>query len=241
VNNVRYTARFPTPHLIERGSDSIVECPVYRDDVLVLPTAGQLLVYNQAGTLVSSNLVVTFPGNVAAATIPASLTEALTTAEEGWRCEWLLTIAGAVVRFRNKACVCKYRLYPTIAGVDVTQRLRALDTSLPAVITTRTSYQSAIDEADIEVQNRMIKLGKRPWLVSEPSALREVWLFCTIAIVLESMAVQNAEFRAVAADWRAKFEAEFSSASTTFDYDDDGHTSEPEKREAVKVGTVWAC
>lgn len=242
MNHVRYIARFPTPHLIERGADTLVQCPVYYDDQLVLPTAGELKVYDRRNVEVFSSAAVAFPGSIATDTIPAAVTSGLAGYEEGWRAEWLLTLAAVPVRFRNDAVVCKYRLYPTIAGVDIAQRLRALDPSQPAVITTRTNFQPVIDECDIEVQNKMLELGKRPWLVSSPSALRQVWLLGSIALVLESLAVQNPQqYAETAKDWRSKFEAAFLKAAATFDYDDDGLTENPADRESLQPAVVWTC
>lgn len=237
--NTRYTARFQLPELIERGRNEVLVCPVFRDDQLQLPTLGTCTVYDGTGTALATP-AVTFPGSVATATLPGATTASLPFAE-GWRVEWSLTMPDGIVHlFRNDAALVRYRLYPTITGLDVGRRLRALDLTQPAVITTRTTHQDAIDEADVELQLRLIERGRRPWCLATPSALRMAWLYLAVAIELESLAVQNPALAETAADWRAKYEASYTSASAQFDYDQDGIVGTTERESVQRMGT-WLC
>jgi hypothetical protein len=238
-SNTRYTARFQLPELIERGRAELLTCPVFLNDQLQLPTAGTATVYDATGTALATP-AVTFPGSIATATLPGATTTALAFAE-GWRVEWSLTMPDGVVHlFRNDAALVRYRLYPTITGLDVSRRLRALDPTLPAVITTRTTFQDAIDEADVELQLRLIERGRRPWCLATPSALRMSWLHLTIAIVLESLAVQNPALVDAAVTWRKRFEDSFATASAQFDYDQDGIVGTSERESIKRMGT-WLC
>lgn len=243
MSSPRYTARFPFPELLELGADCVVDCPIYRDGALVAPTSGTLTVTDPSGTEVVAAAAVTITGQIATYTIAAADLPTTRTPEEGWTFVWSLVISGSTYTFRTDGVSVRHRLYPTITDADVSRRLRALDVSLPAAITTRTTYQGDIDEADIEVQNRMLALrpGHRPDLVTRPSALRPLWLATTIAIVFEDLASRNADAYAGAArEWRNRAEAEWSRVSPTFDFDGDG-IADANSQAGVSSPELWSC
>lgn len=237
--STRYTARFQLPDLIERGRDELIACPVYLDDTLQLPSAGSVTVYDRNNTAISTP-TVTFPGSIATATIPSAAAAALDFAE-GWRVAWLLTMPDTVQhRFENTAALVRKRLYPTITGVDINRKLRALTLSAADGILARTNHQDTIDEADVELQNRLIEMGRRPWLVVTPTALRQTYLNLSIALIFESLAAQNpAQYSTIAAEWRQKYEEALGKASVQFDYDQDGSISDTEVRQGLKHPVVY--
>lgn len=235
----RYTARFRLPELFERGRDEAFRCETYRDGQLAVPSAGSVTVYDAAGSVVATP-AVSIVGGIATATLLGATTSPLLF-DEGWHVEWVLTMPDTIQhRFRNDAYLVHYRLYPVISDIDIARRLRALDLNEPSAITTRTTHQDAIDEADVELQLRLIEKGRRPWLVATPSALRMSWLHLAIAIELESLATQNAALRETAQDWRARYESAFTNASAQFDYDQDG-MAELTGRESVRRSGFWVC
>lgn len=235
----RYTARFALPDLLEQGQDATVQCPVYRAGELVAPSEGTVVVYDRAGEEVFA-ADVEISDDIAHATVPEADLDGLELSD-GWRVEWLLLMPdGHRHRFRNDAHLVRYRLYPTITDADIGRRLRALDPASASVITTSTTYQGEIDEADIELQLRLIERGQRPWLIATPSALRQTWLTLTIAIILEDLAVRDPDaYAARAKDWRARYEAALSSATLQYDRDQDGLVDQPGEREAALPSVVW--
>lgn len=183
---------------------------------------------------------VTVTNGIAQYTVLAAALPSTLAFEDNWRTEWSLVMPDGVTHlFRNDAALVKYRLYPTITDADIIRRARALDPASASVITNVQSYQWAIDECDVEVQNRLIGLQRRPWLIATPSALRQVWLNLSIAIVLEDLAVRNAAYSEAAAAWRKRYEDAFAQARPQFDYDQDGVATD--KRAAVKPATIWTA
>lgn len=239
----RYTARFPFPEPLELGADAVVDCPVYRDGALVAPTqsGSTLTVTDPGGTVVVDAAAVTVTGSVATYTIPASILPATLAVEDGWLLVWSLVISGVTYKFRQDGSSVRCRLYPTITDADVVRRVRSLDPSLAAVITTRSTFQGDIDEADIEVQNRMFATGKRPHMVARPSALRAVWLAMTVAIVFEDLASRNADaYAQTAADWRKRAEDEWARAAPLFDTDGDGQ-ADVGGQSGIGSAELWSC
>jgi hypothetical protein len=110
-----------------------------------------------------------------------SVTGATTTAEalgEGWLIEWALVMPDAITHtFRQDAALCRRTLYPVISQDDLTQR----HSDLPSLLGAAASYQPYIDEAFFTICTRLIGAGRRPYLVIQPSALRECHRFLTCA------------------------------------------------------------
>lgn len=242
-SSTRYTARFPLPELLERGRDELVKCEVYRGGQLAAPTqAGSTLtVRDRAGAVIVNGAAVTVTASVAQYTIASTVCASLPF-DLGWTFEWRLLMGDGITHlFRNDGGLCRARLYPVITDRDVHRRMRALDTSLPAAITDRTSFQDDIDEADIWVQGRLIETGRRPHLIATPSSLRETWLAATVANVLEGIAAQDAGYSELADKWRQRAEEALERATVQFDYDEDGNIDDADTRAPLKHGTIWTC
>jgi hypothetical protein len=238
----RYTVRQDLPYLIELGRDTVLTCPVYHDGALVAPTSGTITIYDATNTAVVSAVAVTISGSIAQYTVLAATTTSLQPAE-GWRVEWVLTLTGGdVVRPRSTAYLVRYRLFPTIADADVAKRVPRLATTFAGRPNVRTSYQDLIEEADTEIQRRLINAGRRPWLVVDPWALRECWLTLTIALAYDSI-VATPDDPSVerATHYRAQFEAAWTAATLQLDWDDDQVVDDTTSRTAARPAGVWLC
>lgn len=239
----RYTVRQDLPYLIELGRDTVLTCPVYYEGSLSAPSSGTITIYDATNTAVVSAANVTVSGSIAQYTVTAATTTSLDP-EEGWRVEWVLTLStGDVVRPRSTAYLVRYRLFPTIADADVAKRVPVLATTHAARPTTATTYQGHIEEADTEIQRRLLNAGRRPWLVVDPWALRECWLTLTIALIYDSLvATSGADPHAErAAHFRGLFEAAWTAASLQLDWDDDGQVDDTTSRTAARPSGVWLC
>lgn len=239
--STRYTARFQLPDLLERGADQIIWCPVYRSGALVAPTTGTVTVRSRTATVVDA-AAATISGSIARYTIPAASLPSTLSFETGWSVEWLLDMPdGETHRFRNGAALVRARLYPTITDADLIRRVRALDPSLTSVLTTQTHYQDQIDEADVEVQLRLLADDRRPNLIADPTSLRQVWLDLTIAIIFEDLAAHDNHYAEVATMWRQRYGAAYDQATLLLDYDEDGQVDDPSTREPVRDAVIWTC
>lgn len=241
----RYTTRQELPYLVEKGRDTVLSCPVYAGDALSAPTlsGSSITVYDESNTAIVNAQAVTIVGSIAEYTIPAALTTSRNPSS-GWRVEWTLAgLSGAPGPqvFRSSAYLVRYRLFPTIAGADIGKRIPALATSFAGRPTTATTYSDAIEEADTEVQRRLIVNQRRPWLIVEPWVLREAWLTLAIAIVYEGLAAVSTEegpYMERAKYYRQLFEDAFGTASSSMDWDQDG-SADSTKRTPARPGVVW--
>lgn len=241
----RYTTRQDLPFLIEIGKDTVLACPVYRDGALVEPASATVTVYDAANVAVVSAAAASVVSSVAEYTLSAATTAALLPSS-GWRVEFtLVALAGASssVLLTSSAYLVRRRLYPTIADADVARRVPSLAITFAGRPTVASTYQGAIDEADTIVQRRLLEGGRRPWLLVEPWALREVWLTLTIAIVYEGLvgvAGDGDPYTARAAHWHDLYEAAWATAQSAMDWDQDGAADSTERTSAKPAG-VWLC
>ena len=165
LNDRTYQVRFPLPSLLERGIDTVIKAPVYQAGALVAPSAGTVTIYDETNTARVSAAAVTITDSVATYTVTAGTTSGLTLAD-GWRVEWSLTVSGGTVRAVNEASLVRQIVRPMISDVDIFRRVPALDPSSASVITSESNYQDYIDEANTEIQLRLISAGRRPWVGS---------------------------------------------------------------------------
>lgn len=179
-----YTARLIGPEILEAGASNTITCPVYRDGAVVAPTAGTLTVWNASNTKIVDASAVTISSSVATYTVTSGMLTGQTNSD-GWRFEWSLTIAGSSVVFRRDGSLVYRRLYPVVTDADLLRSHTDLTRRTPS---TETSYQDYLDEAWARIESRLINTGKRPWLIMSPSALRDVHVYLTLALVFRDFA-----------------------------------------------------
>ena len=72
-----YTARLTGPTLLEKGRDTVITCPVYRDNALVVPSAVAVSIWTAAGVSVVAAAAGTVTGSIATYTVAAASTSGL--------------------------------------------------------------------------------------------------------------------------------------------------------------------
>lgn len=163
-----FTARLLGPTVVEKGVDTVVGCPVYRNGALVAPDSGTVSVYDETNTLVVT-AAVEVVGSVATYTVLGTATSSRTPSE-GWRFEWALVFStGRARTFRTDGVLALHRLYPVITDTDLLQLHPELARLMPP---TETNYQDVIDAVFGEAESRLVAAGKRPWLIASAHALR---------------------------------------------------------------------
>lgn len=179
-----YSVVFDTLPVIERGVDSILTAPVYRDGALVEPTSATCAVYDSSNSIVSSGSA-SIVADVATYTV-ASASTSTRTPEEGWRIEWTITLSdGEVLRPACEAVLALRRLRPVVSDQDLLRYHPALSRLRPP---TEASYQDYLDATWREVEAKLIASGKRPWLVISPQALRGYHLSLTLSAIYRDFA-----------------------------------------------------
>lgn len=237
LNDQTYQVRFPLPSLLERGIDTTIEAPVYQSGALVAPTSGTITIYDEDNDAKVSAAAVTITDSVATYTVTAGTTSGLTLAD-GWRVEWTLTVSGQTIRSVNEASLVRQIVRPMLSDVDIYRRVPALDPNSASVITSETNYQGYIDEANTEVQLRLIAAGRRPWLIMSPASLRPVYLNLSLAIIFEDLAARlaNVDYMERADRYREAYAKAYADLNFTYDLDLDGIAETNESGNPARVG-----
>lgn len=173
VRIATYALDLPHPYLIERGVAQDIVAPLRHGSTgaLVVPTSGTLTITRPDGTEMVSAAAVTVTSSIATYAVTPAATETL---GEGYELAWDLVLSTAHYTFRSRGMVVEYLLYPVVAETHLYEREPELAYRAPQASTT--GWQPQIDATWYELQRWLIGEGRRPWLIVEPSALRDVHL-----------------------------------------------------------------
>lgn len=233
-----YTARFPGPRFIVRNVAETIELRVYRDGALVTPSAVTVSVYDANKTAIVDAQVATVSASVASYTIPAASTADLSLGQ-GWSIKWTATVAGQVINPINDAALVRRQLWPVVTDLDLFRRASSLDPSSSTVITSLSNYQDYIDEAWVEITNRIVNSGRRPNLVLSPYSFRECHLYLTLALIFEDLSTRlNEAYELRAQQYREQYRSAWKEVKALMDDDEDGFADDPHHRTAADP-TVW--
>jgi hypothetical protein len=230
-----YTARFRSTETIERGRTQTLSCPTSRAGATATPASGTFSLYRPDGSALVSAQAVTV-----SSVATYSLTGATTSAEalgEGWLVEWALVMPDGVTHtYRNDAALCRRELAPVISQDDLTQR----HSDLPSLLGAAASYQPYIDESWWTITNRLIGAGRRPYLVIQPSALRDCHLMLALHLVFldySTSAGDGGRWQALAAHYLTAYEQAWGQLRFAYDETDDNRVSATSKTSASSQ--VW--
>jgi hypothetical protein len=237
ISETLYTARFRSGETIERGRNQDLTCPVYRAGALVAPLSGTLTVYRADGTVVVNAAAVTITGSVATYALLGTVTTSLAL-EEGWLLEWTLQMTATMQNvFRNDGALVRRTLYPVITDADLFQR----HSDLPALLATgTTSYQSYLDEAWGTLTNRIVAQGRRPYLIIQPSALRDAHLALTLQLIFldfQTSAGEGGRWQALAEHYGRAYTEAWGQLRFNYDESDENKVNPNTKKSGTS--TVW--
>lgn len=216
------TARLLGPVEIVRGVDTLAQCRLERDGAVVVPSApGSLVVVRPDGSTLAT-FAAPAVGSVATAIITGASTAGQALGER-WRARWSVPTADGAVTPEVDAVLVRAQLYPVVTQSDLIARRRSLDPASPLALTREANFQYALSEAWEIVRQRLISRGKRPWLVMSPTALREVHILQTLALIFDDMAGSAGSAEATAAEtYREHLESEWARMTLVYDVDGDG-------------------
>tara|TARA_R110002020_G_scaffold6340_3_gene26694 strand:+ start:605 stop:1312 length:708 start_codon:yes stop_codon:yes gene_type:complete len=224
--------------MIERGLDQTVELKVYRDGALVAPSAVTVSLYDSSGAAKVDGATATIAASFSTYEITAATTTDLSLGE-GWRIEWTATISGSTYIFRNDAALVRRLLYPVVTDADLFRRASSLNPASSTSITSLSNYQDYLDEAWVEINNRLINSGRRPNLIISPYSLRESQLYLTLALIFEDLSTRlNEAYEFRADEYRKAYERSWTEVRALIDSDDSGEADDPQHRENVNP-TIW--
>ena len=206
MSETNYTARFRGPHILERGRDSFLTCPVYTSGALVAPSGGTVTIYDNQYTAIVSAASVTIAGSIAGYTVSAATTSGRTL-EEGWIVEWSLTLSSVTEVFTNTAHLVRKKLRPTVTLDDLYARHTVLDPSKTATCIHSMSVaelQRKVDAAFEEIEAEIYGMGQFPSKIPDPSSIRRLHIAKSLVLLFEDLSTRLNESYEKTADTHRK-------------------------------------
>ena len=237
ISETLYTARFRSGETIERGRNQDLTCPVYRAGALVAPLSAYISIYKADQTALVSNISAPIVGSIPTYALLGTATTSLAL-EEGWLIEWTLQMTATVQNvFRNDAALVRRALYPVVTDADLFRR----HSDLPSLLATgTTSYQDYLDEAWATIVNRITAQGRRPYLIIQPSAMRDVHLALTLQLIFldfQTSAGDGGRWQALAEHYGRQYTEAWGQLRFTYDESDENKVDPSSKKAAT--AQVW--
>lgn len=229
-----YSPQIKVPELLERGKSQTSTLPVYRDGVLVAPSAVKYTLFKPNGEKLVDGATGTFPGNIATYVHGSSILPNTLALGEGYIQEWELTFPGGSYIFRRTAAVVLRRLYPVVSDGDLTSTYSQLASIRPSNLT---SYQSYIDESWYTlIQKLRQEGGGLEYLVMSAEAFRPAHQNLTLYYIFRdfhsSLGQSNGRYLDLASEHFRQYQHEWKQLNFVYDYDHDGQADQPNNRRA---------
>lgn len=234
---VQYQARFEAPAYIERARGASLRLPLFTAGALAAPSSGTITIYNAANEVVINAAAVTISGSIAGYDVdPSDVTGQAFGAS--WRVEWSLVMPDTETHlFRQSGALVRALLYPVITDADLLRRHSDLDSHLESGTN---SFEDYIEEAWVGVQSRLVEMGRRPYLIISPEALRNVHLFETLEVICTDFAGDgdpSNKWTMLAEKYRSEAETAWARVNFEYDEDDDGDSDGGKRTSGVT--SVW--
>jgi hypothetical protein len=242
VQQTNYAARFRLPDLLQQGQAGTLECPVYLDASLSAPTAAgsTCTIYRPDGSTYSTGAITVSSSVATYAYLAPGTTETLGL---GWRVEWSLIMGDSrTYVYRNSAGLVLRQLYPVLTDLDLTQgRYSDLSLALPQGSSSWQEWRTAAWE---EIQRTLLRDQRRPWLITEPSALLDVHRELTYAHIFRALGQRQRSgernWLDLAQDHQESFRRGWAQLSFDYASDETSATSSTVRRAARPVITLCA-
>ncbi len=215
--------RIKAPDFIPRGVTTTIALPVFRDGLVQAPTSGTVSVFDETGvdgTPLVDDAAVSIVNSVAQFDILAATVPTTKSLDDSWQERWTLLIDGESYIFWRDAQFVLRRLFPVISDDDIFARHSELRQW--KVNSTRTDYQEYIDDAWDTIQVRLLETGKRPILIMNSWALREVHIQLSLERIFRDFSSSAGGARGKYAEMADHYQKQFgiSWSKMTFIYDD---------------------
>jgi hypothetical protein len=229
-----YSPRIRIHEVLERNRGATIDLPIYRDNNLVSPTAAYFKLVDPEGNDVIARTSVSIVANIATYNVSASELPTTLTLGDGYMQYWELTIAGVVHTFKKPTAIALSALYPVISDLDLEAEYSDLASIRPSSL--GTTYQTYIDEAWVQLVQRIRDLGNIEYLVMSPQSLRACHKNLTFYLIfkdMDSSGLGEGRYLDLAREHRKQFEFDFKRLKFTYDLNQDGRADDKNHRRSA--------
>ena len=234
-----YSPRIRIHDVLERNRACTVDLPVYRDNALVSPTSAYFRLTDPDGADVIARTAVSIVANVATYNLSGSELPITLRLSDGYMQFWELTIDGVIHTFKKPSAICLSALYPVISDLDLEAEYSDLASIRPSSL--GSSYQTYIDEAWVQLIQRIRDLGNIEYLIMSPQSLRAAHKNLTFYLIfkdMDSSGLGEGRYLDLARTHRKEMEFDFKRLSFKYDLNQDGRTDNENHRRAA-LGVIY--
>jgi len=234
-----YSPRIRIHEVLERTRSATVDLPIYRDNALVSPTSAYFRLTDPNGEEVIARTAVSIVANVATYSLSPSEVPASLALGDGYMQEWELTISGSVYTFKKPTAIARSALYPVISDLDLEAEYSDLASIRPSSL--GSSYQTYIDEAWVQLIQRIRDLGNIEYLIMSPQSLRACHKNLTFYLIfkdMDSSGLGEGRYLDLAREHRKQFEFDFKRLNFQYDLNQDGKVDDKNRRRA-NLGVIY--
>ena len=202
-----YRPRFTGRALVLRGGTVTLPFTMTLDSVASVPSVLAATLIRPDGTEIAADSTTT-----ASATFTVPSTDAL---GEGWSVKW----EPDALEFVQPASLVAYLQTYSVSSADLIQYHPELTSQYPPGDTTAESFVAI---AQREVDQWLLKQGRRPWLALPDGALFSPTVFLALARWFRSLSTgEDSRFGQLADYYETKAEDALATAKLSIDYDED--------------------
>ncbi len=188
-----YRFRSPLPGLLvvaDEGDQSSIEV-LDPSGAAEAPASGTYELVDSTGTVKASGSISVDGTTVISSTVATGSLEP----GDAYRERWRVTMDdGVEASTEREAIVCRFLLSCPIGPADITRMSPQLDPDFDKNISGTLDLDEFIDEAWVQIQNRLIAAGRRPWLSISSHALRESALELTHALIYDRLSTERRHY-----------------------------------------------
>jgi hypothetical protein len=236
-----YSPRIRIHEVLERARGCSIDLPIYRNNALVSPTSAFLRLADPEGNDVIARTAVSIVANVATYTIAPSELPATLRLSDGYMQFWELTIDSVVHTFKKPCAIALSALYPVISDLDLEAEYSDLANIRPSSL--GSTYQTYIDEAWVQLIQRVRDQGNIEYLIMSPQSLRACHKGLTFYLIfkdMDSSGLGEGRYLDLAREHRKQFEFDFKRLKFTYDLNQDGRADDETKRRSA-VGVIYTA
>jgi hypothetical protein len=231
-----YSPRIRIHDVIERAKSTTVDLTVYYNGAAVTPSAATFRLASPSNGDTIATTSATIVGSTVQYSISASEIPSTLSLSDGYMQYWTLTISGEVHTFKKPTAISLSSLYPVITDLDLEAEYSDLASIRPS---TMNSYQTYLDEAWVQLIQRIRDQGNLEYLIMSPQSLRSCHKNLTFYLIfkdMDSSGLGEGRYLELAKEHRKEMEFDFKRLKFTYDQSQSGYPDDVNKqRSAVSV------
>lgn len=211
-------------YLIRRGFDQVLSAVITQGGAQIVPTSAIVSVRRPTGAYLYELQVASIAVDGTVSYTVQGIDTSSLPLEQGWLVVWQIDLPdGSTREYVVEGALVRYVLTPPATLADLYSRVARLDPSHSSPLTRDMDLGDKLEDAWLEIEERLYAAGRRPELVMSPGQFRRLHRELTLALIYEDLRTSSYEsYDEMAREYRRSYEAAWSRLVFSYDADQDG-------------------